>query len=103
MDLLIAAPCVWARVHFCGVWGKPGFRETARRDDPFDEANCRCNLLIVEVMIWLRSPLQLEVGRAWARAQISDSGILLNKTLSPNQSVRPKPDFFIYMVKPEPD
>jgi hypothetical protein len=41
----------------------------------------------------------LEVGRAWARR--SGLGFLLHKTQSLRVRLGPKPNFFIYIVKPE--
>jgi hypothetical protein len=46
----------------------------------------------------------LEAGRAWDRARRSGLGLLLHKTqsLSLRVGLGPKPNFFIYVVKPEP-
>ncbi len=43
------------------------------------------------------------MGQAWARS--SGSGFLIHKTLSLSLRVGlgPKPDFFIYVVKPKPE
>jgi hypothetical protein len=71
--------------------------------------------LILETSFSVSKPLCLqqrwilfvEVGRAWARARRSGSGLgfLLHKTQSPSLRVGlgPKPNFFTYVVKSKPD
>jgi hypothetical protein len=65
----------------------------------------QANLSWLSWVIQLYPTQMIEVGRAWVRAQRLGSDFLLHKTQSPSPrfGLGPKPDFFTYVVKPEPN